>query len=173
MNEELYKKADEWIGNNLYNGQNQFFEYEFQNFLQENQLQETDFYENYLQSAIEHQDANRVDIAISLFSKKYLTKKSAELLKQLLLEDWHHDYENIVYIFENQKDKTALETLYKAFSLKAEALEYNDYYSFHYKLMWAIYKIEGKSCKERLSKLVSKVSPELRKKFQEFVSQIK
>lgn len=128
------------------------------------------FFLAYLESSILEENAERLEAAIIIAPRD---KKCISLFQRALLENWHGWQEDIVGILEDFSDKNSVEILYKALEIRFSQQNYNNHYSLHKKIMWAIYKIEGKSCKEKLKKAEKYISPELRNEFRQFLGQMK
>ena len=95
----------------------------------------------YLNDAITHKNASRIECVIILAGALGEDKKLLSQYEKLLLEDWHHSHEDLVDIMESYGNSSNVTTLQKAFSLSLTYMEYNHYYSFHHKLLYAILKL--------------------------------
>ena len=95
----------------------------------------------YLNDAITHKNASRIEYTIILAGALDEDKKLLSLYEPLLLEDWHHSHEDLVDIIESYGNASNVATLQKAFNLSLTYMEYNHYYSFHRKLLYAILKL--------------------------------
>ena len=100
-----------------------------------------DLLKAYLNDAITHKNASRIECAIILAGALGEDKKLLSQYENLLLEDWHHSHEDLVDIMESYGNSSNVTTLQKAFSLSLTYMEYNHYYSFHRKLLYAILKL--------------------------------
>lgn len=111
-----------------------------------------DFALDYLKDARENRDMRQLERAILYIYPK--SKHKQELLKimhELLLEGWHPWHEYIVFTLEGYDDISSIDYLFKVFSIKTDDREKHDYYyPLHKNTMWAIYKIGGEECKDRL-----------------------
>lgn len=165
--EKIDKIAEAFFENKYNSWQTQ---YEIDNEIQPFFENFDDFFEAYLQQAIETQNADRLEFAI-IFAPN--NKRFLSLFQKAFLEDWHGRHEDIISIFEQFSDKSSLQMLYQSFQINYTEHQYNKCYSLHKKIMWAIYKIEGKSCREQLLKKEKFISPALRKEFKQFLGNIK
>ena len=95
----------------------------------------------YLNDAITHKNASRIECAIILAGSLGEDKKLLSQYENLLLEDWHHSHEDLVDIMESYGNASNVAPLQKAFSLSLPYMEYNHHYSFHRKLLYAIQKL--------------------------------
>ncbi len=75
--------------------------------------------------------------------------------------------------FERYGNMSNTDILIRGFNLRLDYMNYNDSYSFHYKLMWAIYKLNPHHAYELLSGVKSKITPELCPTFQQFLGDIR
>ena len=95
----------------------------------------------YLNDAITHKNASRIEYTIILAGALGEDKKLLSQYENLLLEDWHHSHEDLVDIIESYGNASNVTTLQKAFNLSLPYMEYNHHYSFHRKLLYAILKL--------------------------------
>ena len=100
-----------------------------------------DLLKAYLNDAITHKNASRIETAIILAGGLGEDKKLLSQYETLLLEDWHHSHEDLVDIIESYGNASNVATLQKAFNLFLPYMEYNHHYSFHRKLLYAIQKL--------------------------------
>ena len=100
-----------------------------------------DLLKAYLNDAITHKNASRIESAIILAGGLGEDKKLLSQYETLLLEDWHHSHEDLVDIIESYGNASNVATLQKAFNLFLPYMEYNHHYSFHRKLLYAIQKL--------------------------------
>ena len=100
-----------------------------------------DLLKAYLNDAITHKNASRIESAIILAGGLSEDKKLLSQYETLLLEDWHHSHEDLVDIIESYGNASNVATLQKAFNLFLPYMEYNYHYSFHRKLLYAIQKL--------------------------------
>ena len=100
-----------------------------------------DLLKTYLNDAITHKNASRIECAIILAGALGEDKKLLSQYENLLLEDWHHSHEDLVDMIESYGNASNVATLQKAFSLSLPYMEYNHHYSFHRKLLYAIQKL--------------------------------
>ena len=100
-----------------------------------------DLLKAYLNDAITHKNASRIECAIILVGALGEDKKLLSQYENLLLEDWHHSHEDLVDIIESYGNASNVATLQKAFNLFLPYMEYNHHYSFHRKLLYAIQKL--------------------------------
>ena len=100
-----------------------------------------DLLKAYLNDAITHKNASRIESAIILAGGLGEDKKLLSQYETLLLEDWHHSHEDLVDIIESYGNASNVATLQKAFNLSLPYMEYNHHYSFHRKLLYAILKL--------------------------------
>ena len=100
-----------------------------------------DLLKAYLNDAITHKNASRIESAIILAGALGEDKKLLSQYEKLLLEDWHHSHEDLVDIIESYGNASNVATLQKAFNLSLPYMAYNHHYSFHRKLLYAILKL--------------------------------
>ena len=100
-----------------------------------------DLLKAYLNDAITHKNASRIECVIILAGALGEDKKLLSQYEKLLLEDWHHSHEDLVDIIESYGNASNVATLQKAFNLFLPYMEYNHHYSFHRKLLYAIQKL--------------------------------
>ena len=100
-----------------------------------------DLLKAYLNDAITHKNASRIECVIILAGALGEDKKLLSQYEKLLLEDWHHSHEDLVDIIESYGNTSNVVTLQKAFDLSLPCMEYNHHYSFHRKLLYAIQKL--------------------------------
>ena len=100
-----------------------------------------DLLKAYLNDAITHKNADRVEASVILVGRLGEDKKLLSLYEPLLLEDWHHSHEDLVDIIESYDNASNVATLQKAFIASLPYMEYNHHYSFHRKLLYAIQKL--------------------------------
>ena len=95
----------------------------------------------YLNDAITHKNADRVEASVILAGALGEDKKLLSQYENLLLEDWHHSHEDLVDIIESYGNASNVVTLQKAFNLFLPYMEYYHHYSFHRKLLYAILEL--------------------------------
>ena len=124
-----------------------------------------DLLKAYLNDAITHKNARRIEYAIILARGLGEDKKLLPQYEILLLETWHHSHEDLVDIIGSYGNASNVATLQKAFNLSLPYMEYNHHYSFHRKLLYAILKLapeqfDGirKAVKKRLCAALNKES---------------
>ena len=117
----------------------------------------------YLNDAITHKNASRIECAIILAGALGEDKKLLSQYEKLLLEDWHHSHEDLVDIMESYGNSSNVTTLQKAFSLSLTYMEYNHYYSFHHKLLYAILKLAPQQFAQIRKAVQGRLCPELKK----------
>ena len=100
-----------------------------------------DLLKAYLNDAITHKNASRIECVIILAGALGEDKKLLSQYEKLLLETWHHSHEDLVDIIESYGNASNVATLQKAFNLSLPYMEYNHHYSFHRKLLYAILKL--------------------------------
>ena len=100
-----------------------------------------DLLKAYLNDAITHKNASRIECTIILAGALGEDKKLLSQYEKLLLEDWHHSHEDLVDIIVSYGNASNVATLQKAFNLSLPYMEYNHHYSFHRKLLYAILKL--------------------------------
>ncbi len=127
---------------------------------------------DYFYYTIKNRDNKQLENAMlltHLFDKKvYLP-----LYETLFLENWHTWHEDMIIEFERYGNMSNTDILIRGFNLRLDYMNYNDSYSFHYKLMWAIYKLNPHHAYELLSGVKSKITPELCPTFQQFLGDIR
>lgn len=111
-----------------------------------------DFVVDYLKDAWINKYFRQLEDAIYFVSSENKNRgETLNILHQVLLEGWHPWHEIIVSTLEDFRDISSIDYLFKAFSLKSDWFDNRvGYYMFHKNLMWAIYKIGGEECKDRL-----------------------
>ena len=117
----------------------------------------------YLNDAITHKNASRIEYAIILAGALGEDKKLLSLYEPLLLEDWHHSHEDLVDIIESYGNASNVASLQKAFNLSLTYMEYNHYYSFHRKLLYAILKLAPQQFAQIRNSVQGRLCPELKK----------
>ena len=122
-----------------------------------------DLLKAYLNDAITHKNASRIECAIILAGALGEDKKLLSQYENLLLEDWHHSHEDLVNIMESYGNSSNVTTLQKAFSLSLTYMEYNHYYSFHRKLLYAILKLAPQQFAQIRKAVQGRLCPELKK----------
>ena len=122
-----------------------------------------DLLKAYLNDAITHKNASRIECAIILAGALGEDKKLLSLYEPLLLEDWHHSHEDLVDIIESYGNASNVATLQKAFNLSLTYMEYNHYYSFHRKLLYAILKLVPQQFAQIRKAVQGRLCPELKK----------
>ena len=100
-----------------------------------------DLLKAYLNDAITHKNAGRMEASIILTTALGEDKKLLSQYENLLLETWHHSHEDLVDIIESYGNASNVATLQKAFNLSLPYMAYNHHYSFHRKLLYAILKL--------------------------------
>ena len=122
-----------------------------------------DLLKAYLNDAITHKNADRVEASVILAGRLGEDKKLLSLYETLLLEDWHHSHEDLVDIIESYGNASNVTTLQKAFSLSLPYMEYNHHYSFHRKLLYAILKLAPQQFTQIRKAVQGRLCPELKK----------
>lgn len=89
-------------------------------------------------------------------------KKLIAFFNQLLVEDWHEQHESLIYFIEIYLDKSSVPFLYQSLSVKNDWLDVVGY-AFHKKVIWAIFKIEGKSSLPMIKSYQYKLDKDLQK----------
>ena len=100
-----------------------------------------DLLKTYLNDAITHKNASRIEYVIILAGALGEDKKLLSQYENLLLEDWHHSHEDLVDIIESYGNTSNVAPLQKAFNLSLPYMEYNQHYSLHRKLLYSIQKL--------------------------------
>ena len=90
-------------------------------------------------------------------------KKLIAFFNQLLVENWHEQHESLIYFIEIYLDKSSVSFLYHSLSVKNDWLNAVGYYAFHKKVIWAIFKIEGKSSLPMIKSYQYKLDKDLQK----------
>ena len=122
-----------------------------------------DLLKAYLNDAITHKNASRIECAIILAGALGEDKKLLSQYEKLLLEDWHHSHEDLVDIIESYGNASNVATLQKAFNLSLPYMEYNYHYSFHRKLLYAILKLAPQQFAQIRKAVQGRLCPELKK----------
>ena len=124
-----------------------------------------DLLKAYLNDAITHKNAGRIEASIILAAALGEDKKLLSQYENLLLETWHHSHEDLVDIIESYGNASNVAILQKAFNLSLPYMGYNHHYSFHRKLLYAILKLAPeqfdnirKAVKNRLCAALNKES---------------
>ena len=124
-----------------------------------------DLLKAYLNDAITHKNAGRIEYVIILAGGLGEDKKLLPQYESLLLETWHHSHEDLVDIIESYGNASNVAILQKAFNLSLPYMGYNHHYSFHRKLLYAILKLAPeqfdnirKAVKNRLCAALNKES---------------
>ena len=112
-----------------------------------------------LETAYNEKNADDVELSMDiigmfdLFSKEY-PKEYICLLLKLLEADWHHEHENIVWIFQQElKISEAVNPLYETALKQFEYLEYDEFFALAVKCIWALGAIKTKEAIEKLELL--------------------
>ena len=122
-----------------------------------------DLLKAYLNDAITHKNADRVEASVILVGRLGEDKKLLSQYETLLLEDWHHSHEDLVDIIESYGNASNVATLQKAFSLSLPYMAYNHHYSFHRKLLYAILKLAPEQFPQIRKAVQGKLCDRLRK----------
>lgn len=122
-----------------------------------------DLLKAYLNDAITHKNASRIESAIILAGALGEDKKLLPQYENLLLETWHHSHEDLVDIIESYGNASNVATLQKAFNLSLPYMEYNHHYSFHRKLLYAILKLAPEQFAQIRKAVQSKLRDTLKK----------
>ena len=122
-----------------------------------------DLLKTYLNDAITHKNASRIEYVIILAGALGEDKKLLSQYETLLLEDWHHSHEDLVDVIESYGNSSNVATLQKAFNLSLPYMEYNHHYSFHRKLLYAIQKLAPQQFAQIRKAVQGKLCPELKK----------
>ncbi|MDO4879822.1 MAG: hypothetical protein Q3983_00940 [Capnocytophaga sp.] len=99
---------------------------------------------DYLSDAITHKNADRIECGLILAGELGYDKPLLSLYEPLLLDDWHHSHEDIVYAIATFGNISNVPTLQKAFNLSLPYMEYDHHYSFHRKMLYGIQKLAPK-----------------------------
>ena len=122
-----------------------------------------DLLKAYLNDAITHKNAGRMEASIILTTALGEDKKLLSQYENLLLETWHHSHEDLVDIIESYGNASNVATLQKAFNLSLPYMEYNHHYSFHRKLLYAILKLAPEQFTQIRKAVQSKLCDTLKK----------
>ena len=122
-----------------------------------------DLLKAYLNDAITHKNADRIEGVLILAGKLGEDKKLLSRYENLLLEDWHHSHEDLVDTIEYYGNASNVATLQKAFSLSLPYMAYNHHYSFHRKLLYAILKLAPQQFAQIRKAVQGKLCDRLRK----------
>ena len=122
-----------------------------------------DLLKAYLNDAITHKNASRIEYVIILAGALGEDKKLLSQYENLLLEDWHHSHEDLVDIIESYGNTSNVAPLQKAFNLSLPYMEYNQHYSFHRKLLYAIQKLAPQQFAQIRKAVQSKLCATLKK----------
>ncbi|MDK4574944.1 hypothetical protein QG052_08965 [Kingella kingae] len=93
-----------------------------------------EFMKNYLQDGVDNKNGDRVESCIilsSLFKKHQLM---LDRYKNILLENWHEQQEDIVDIIGYHSNMISIPILIKCLDLKYDWLAIDNFYSFHKKI---------------------------------------
>lgn len=136
-----------------------------ENFIKKLGIYESDFLECLLCEMTEVfklQDAIRLEhliYALFLWDERIGEKNIHELekfldkLNRLVVSDWHHDHEDIVWLLQKKSSVNSLDYLYNAIELHPQYLEWDDNYAFEKKCVRAIYYIGKEKSFPYLEKL--------------------
>ena len=122
-----------------------------------------DLLKAYLNDAITHKNASRIECVIILAGALGEDKKLLSQYEKLLLETWHHSHEDLVDIIESYGNASNVATLQKAFNLSLPYMAYNHHYSFHRKLLYAILKLAPQQFAQIRKAVQGKVCATLKK----------
>lgn len=107
-------------------------------------------------NAVERQDAEQVDIALSRCFKSDLSTEFVPALIELLGKPWHYRHEDIVSILQSLKDSRAVDALYNEAHSEYEYLDYDNCRGLARKCVWALADIGTVEAKAKLQKLAQK-----------------
>lgn len=85
-------------------------------------FENSDYLKNVFLSIIEKKDSDRLQSALILLWTIGREKEQIDILNQLLLEDWHTKYEDIIHEIQKQKNPSSIPFIKKAIQSKYEYL---------------------------------------------------
>lgn len=142
-----------------------YFCQQFDDFLLSiDKIDEREFAFELCQICLELKNSSYIAILLDLIRALSLKdKKLIAFFNQLLVEDWHEQHESLIYFIEIYLDKSSVSFLYRSLFVKNDWLDVAGYYAFHKKVIWAIFKIEGKSSLPMIKSYQHKLDEDLRK----------
>lgn len=147
-------------------------------------INESDFLEHLLCEMDEvfmSQDALRLEhliYALYLWNERigeknvYGLEKFLDRLNKLLVSDWHHNHEDIVWLLQKISSAKSLEYLYDAIELHPQYLAWDDNFAFEIKCVRAIYYIGKEKSFFYLEKLCKHSNEVIRKMAQRQIKKI-
>lgn len=159
----IYEKIDNLI--DLFLGGNaglQEIKYVIDEYINYKKIDIISFFREYIADGIANKNGDRVEFTIILSDLFDKNKSLLDIYENLLFENWHNRHEDIVDIISQYGNVSSIPSLIKCFDMEFEYMKYNNFYSFHKKLIWAIQKLDCKNYKEYLRSISKKVSPKLR-----------
>lgn len=103
-----------------------------------------------LEDALIRKDAAQVECALLLTFHFGNQERHAAILCKLLLEDWHHQHENIASLLQDLKDPSSIECLYQTALTHFAYLDYDEAYALAVKCIWALGDINTDDAKGKL-----------------------
>lgn len=108
-------------------------------------IDEHEFIFELCQSCLELKNSDYVrDLLEFIDAVSCKDKKLIGFYNELIIQGWHDSHEEVVRHLEYYLDKTSLDYLYRSLSIKNDWCDTAGYYALHKKVIWAIFKIDGK-----------------------------
>jgi hypothetical protein len=109
-----------------------------------------------LERAYEQNNADDLEYVMFVgFAFDLYSEKMANILSQLLIQDWHHVHEDLASVLQDLKDPQSIDNLYQTALANYEYLDFDDSYALAVKCIWALGDINTEYAREKL-KLLAK-----------------
>lgn len=166
----IFDKLDE-IANQYYNNQLDYYsmKYLIEQICQEQQMMIDELLVSYANDILKNKYQEKIDF-LDMYFGIFNCKKLLQIYGELLLQNWHEHHEDVVSVLQEYQTSNIL---LKAFELKLPYMHYNNYYSFHRKLTWAIYKIDGYQGLKEVEKIEKQISPKFKREFRQMLGELK
>jgi hypothetical protein len=106
-----------------------------------------------LEEAIEAQDADAFEDAVSAAWRADLPRELSGVLGAALLMPWHTRHEDLASALQRLKDPRTIDVLFKAATSRHAYLEYDEFFGLARKCTWALADIGTPEAKEQLQQL--------------------
>ncbi|MFC5473994.1 hypothetical protein [Paraherbaspirillum soli] len=110
-----------------------------------------DYLRHELERAFSSKDADAVEHLLLLGFQFGCTESSAEVLCNLILQDWHTQHENIAMVLKDMRYPGAVQCLYQAALAVFPYLDYDESYALGVKCIYALRAIGTSNAKEKLA----------------------
>jgi hypothetical protein len=125
------------------------------------------YIESILDESVRDQNSEDLDYASTLlfFDPEFeTTEKYVDILDSILIQDWHHNHEDIALMLQRLRSPKSIDTLYIRALSKPVYMAYDETYSLARKCIHALADINTKESKEKLILLSKSEIPEVREK---------